>query len=233
MRIVSMSASTFNENGAVRIGAGTMTGQAAGITIGVTGHRPNRLCAGWETALAPALGALLDQVRPEGDFELLTGLAAGTDSAAARAARDRGGRVHAVLPFPRAVYAEDFAQGAERDTFDALLAEADRVTELPGTRDRAQPAYAALGAYLVRHAGLLLAVWDGQAGRGPGGTADVIDHMLEAGRPVMHLRPGARASEAMLLRPAPGQDPPHVMKQPVGSLSPADFQALRSAAAGT
>ncbi|MDD9725383.1 hypothetical protein PVV74_07955 [Roseovarius sp. SK2] len=228
-----MSASDFNENGAARTDAGTMTGQAAGITIGVTGHRPNRLPAGWEAALAPALGALLDQVRPQGGFELLTGLAAGTDSAAARAARDRIGRVHAVLPFPAAVYAEDFAQSAERDTFDALLAEADRVTELPGTRDRAQAAYAALGAYLVRHADLLLAVWDGQAGRGPGGTADVIDHMLKAGRPVLHLRPGAPASEATLLHLAPGQTPPHVTERPVASLSPADFQALLSASAGT
>jgi len=35
--------------------------------------------------------------------------------------------------------------------------------------------YAALGAHLVAIADDLIAVWDGNAGRGLGGTADVVD----------------------------------------------------------
>ncbi len=50
---------------------------------------------------------------------------------------------------------------------------AQQTIRLPATPS-AEQAYLELGRYLVTHADLLIAVWDGLPARGPGGTSDVV-----------------------------------------------------------
>src|ERR1700722_2460681 len=52
-------------------------------------------------------------------------------------------------------------------------------------------AHAEVGRWLVRHADLLVAWWDGQQGHGLGGANDTVRRALERGLPVIWLAPGA------------------------------------------
>jgi hypothetical protein len=80
---------------------------------------------------------------------------------------------------------------ASRAEYEALLARAERVFELPGQRARSERAYEWVGRALVAHTDILVALWDGADARGPGGTAAVIAMALQRGMPVIHLQPGS------------------------------------------
>ena len=57
------------------------------------------------------------------------------------------------------------------------------------------------GVWIVDHSDLLVAVWDGRAPRGTGGTADVVVYARRVARPVLIVDPRARrvAAEADVL----------------------------------
>lgn len=182
------------------------TRQQPAFRVGVTGHRPDRLPVdGLETLrarLRDVLAALDRALSRRGGFEaapgciLVSALAEGTDRLAADAAPP-GWRLEALLPMPLALYRADFlapgeGRSASADAFDAYLARAGSVTELPllgpELRDEQRPAqYEALGRALVRQIDCLVAVWDGKPPRGPGGTAFVVTLAAERGLPVVWI----------------------------------------------
>jgi hypothetical protein len=53
------------------------------------------------------------------------------------------------------------------------------------------------GKYIVDHSDLVVAVWDGEAARGLGGTADVVQYALTVGRKVVHVNPVARTTRSL------------------------------------
>ena len=116
-------------------------------------------------------------------FQLVSPLAEGADQIAARVALAKGFSLGAMLPFPRAHMSEDFAAGAPRDGFHALLAEAASVLELPGDRAAPLAAYVMAGRATIAHCDLLIAIWDGEPPRGRGGTGEVVEIALLAGHP--------------------------------------------------
>ncbi|WP_419815844.1 hypothetical protein [Glacieibacterium sp.] len=170
------------------------------FSVGVTGHR---WLGDHEPALRTALTAVLGELRAAvnrvhaadpGAFapqapvlRLVSPLAAGADQLAAEAALDLGYELHAVLPFGREIYAEDFTEAAVLDRFHALAARATRTLELPCLRDEERSGYALAGRATTAHSDVLVGVWDGLPARGPGGTAEVIDHAVRRGVPVIHL----------------------------------------------
>ena len=109
--------------------------------------------------------------------------------------RPDGWAVDAILPFPRDSYRKDFLQSAADDgrnvqaDFDAALEEADTVLELPEIEDPKERVrgYARLGTFLIWQVDVLVAVWDGQAEEGPGGTASVIRQAVSAHVPVVWI----------------------------------------------
>jgi hypothetical protein len=123
----------------------------------------------------------------EAELRLHTALATGADQIAAICARSSGYSVKAVLPFEPHDYRQDFAPGDELDTFDRALAAADDVVALPGDRSDSNAAYVLVGQSLVEKADLLIAIWDGEEGKGPGGTAHVVEMALESSVPVIHI----------------------------------------------
>lgn len=83
------------------------------------------------------------------------------------------------------------------------------VREAYGTttaRHRQGRRFRTLARLLVRQADLLVALWDGQPDRGPGGTAEVVNFALQQGKSVLRICPVT--AELTLLQPKPGQQDP-------------------------
>lgn len=171
------------------------------FTVGVTGHRPNRMAIGaarvarrLDDVLA-ALRAGAGAVRPTA----LSALAEGTDRLFAEAALARGFRLAVVLPFARADYEQTFSDAAETPAFRALLARAAEVSEMGGSLAATKAAYEAVGHATVARSDVLVAVWDGKGAAGRGGTPEIIAHALRQRKPVIWID-AARDRLPMLLR---------------------------------
>jgi hypothetical protein len=172
------------------------------LTIGVTGHRPNRLAPHRLAALATEATHVLGQLRDALPIppDLISSLAEGADRLVAEAAVAL--RIGLVCPLPFAVeeYIGDFADPASRLAFRSLLAEAKEIVVLPGRREDDASAYVAAGWWMLERSDLLVSVWDGGGSAGAGGTRYVMDRALEHGIPVLWLH--ATENQApRLLRP--------------------------------
>lgn len=164
--------------------------------VGVTGHRDHALADADQELLRRRVDGVLEVLAQRGAEELISGLAEGADRLVARRALRAGWSLRALLPFPPDRYEEDFADAGSRADFRRLLSRSASVEIAPGTpgrTDREGP-YAVQGRILVSRLHVLVAVWDGRPARGAGGTGDVVEHALEAGRPVVwiHARPPHR-----------------------------------------
>jgi len=173
------------------------------LNVGITGHRAGVLTAPYVRSLRPVMSEIFKQLRDAAlhlqlsedafcsltEARLLhhTGLASGADQIAAKHARSSGYQVHAVLPFEPDEYRKDFAEGRELHRFERALAAADDIIALPGQRSDLEAAYVLVGESLVRKADVIVAIWDGQAARGPGGTAEVVGLALRNSVPVIHV----------------------------------------------
>lgn len=173
------------------------------LNVGITGHRAGVLTAPLVRTLRPVVFTIFRELRDatvrlqEADemfcsataarLTLHTPLASGADQIAAICARSSGYHVRALLPFEPDEYRNDFAAGDELDTFEQALAAADEIVALPGDRSRLNSAYVLVGKSLVRTADVMIAIWDGEAARGPGGTAHVVDLALRTAVPVIHV----------------------------------------------
>lgn len=173
------------------------------LNVGITGHRAGVLTAPYVRSLRPVVSEIFKQLREaalnlrlsedtfcsrtEPRLLLHTGLASGADQIAAKHARSSGYRVHAVLPFEPDEYRKDFAEGRELHRFERALAAADDIIALPGQRSDLEAAYVLVGESLVQQADVIVAIWDGQAARGRGGTAEVVRLALRNSVPVIHV----------------------------------------------
>lgn len=173
------------------------------VNVGVTGHRAGALTAPLVRTLRPAVYTVFRQLRDatltlqesEDAFcsstmarlLLHTPLATGADQIAAICARSSGYCVRALLPFEPSEYRKDFALGEELDGFEQALAAADEIVALPGNRSDVEGAYVLVGESLVNTADVVIAIWDGEQGRGPGGTAHVVELALRSSVPVIHI----------------------------------------------
>ena len=173
------------------------------LAVGVTGHRLERMPHVDLAALRQTIAGLLSRVHEATDsagarhapqfasaapkMRLVTALANGADTVAAEAALAAGWRLDACLPFVRDEYANDFAAGEQRERFGQLLDRASATFALTGDRDDADAAYEAVGRVLLDQVDVLLAVWDGDVGRGRGGTARVVADAIGRHIPVIHV----------------------------------------------
>jgi hypothetical protein len=173
------------------------------LCVGVTGHRQDGMPAEFVERLpayiretlqslirsAAAVHAGADDCFAPGDPRLLfvSPLADGADQVAAEVALDLGFSLNAVLPFALDDYRAEVASNGAAARFDALIAKSVGVLELPGTRERELEAYVMAGRATVAHCDVLIAVWDGMAARGRGGTGEVVQLAIARGTPVVHL----------------------------------------------
>lgn len=184
------------------------------LTVGVTGHRPPRLGTGHlcpleesVRALFPRLSEAVQDVRRAHRsafvdetpcLRLVSALAEGADMLVAAAAFDAGWRVDACLPFGPDIYADDFAEGASRARFEELCGRATSVFALPGERAREEAAYEAAGRVMMEQSDIVLALWDGDAARGRGGTAQIVAEAVARHIPVIHVDTNCGAPPMLL-----------------------------------
>jgi hypothetical protein len=174
------------------------------VNVGITGHRAVLLPEGASAVLRPVVDEVFQSIRQalarlhsesveifgldEPILRLHTPLATGADQLAADSARAAGYRVRALLPFPPSVYRNDFQEGHERREFSEQLDKADEFFALPCDRSDGDGAYVQVGKAVIAAADILIAIWDGGGGNGPGGTAHVVELALSAAVPVIHVK---------------------------------------------
>lgn len=149
------------------------------IVVGVSGHRD--VAPGAESRLREQFGAMLERLattHPSTPVLVLSGLAAGADLLAAEEAFARGVAVMACLPLAADEYEQDFAD-EERSRFREALKRCADVLVIGTTSDR-EHGYRELASFLAYYSTVVVAFWDGLRGKGPGGTADVVQ-LREAG----------------------------------------------------
>lgn len=175
------------------------------LRVGVTGHRSARLAPAEVGRIERQVDAVLEEFsaavarsaeRHAREYKagpplmyFVSALADGADTLAAKRALESNWRLLAPLPFSIEDYESDFSN-ADRAEFDALLARAESVAELDGTRGSAlveERAYLQAGLVTVDHSDFIIAIWDGAEARGVGGTAMIKEEALSAGKPVIWI----------------------------------------------
>lgn len=121
-------------------------------------------------------------------LNLLTCLAEGFDRIAAHAALSSGYELQCPLPFSREEYSLDFESEASILEYTSLLQKASSIYELDFGREVIDKQYLNAGTVLLEQTDILLAYWDGNPAKGPGGTGDIVELAKEKGIPVIHIR---------------------------------------------
>ena len=174
------------------------------LNVGITGHRSGAIPEAANATLGATLDTVLGRLK-QAAFQLHaeasdlfsadvpitrlhTPLATGADQLAATSARANGYYVRATLPFSIDEYSNDFEQGQERSEFSRQLEAADESFALPAERSLGDEAYVQVGRAVIAACDIMIAIWDGGTGNGPGGTAHVVELALRAGVPIIHIK---------------------------------------------
>jgi hypothetical protein len=150
------------------------------------------------------------------ELTLVSTLADGADTIAAKAALDLGYALDVPLPFALADYEKDFSSDAvdghiPLQNFRALVGQARSVLQLPGQRRteadtkkqgnlKENRAYEAAGLTVLNQADILLAIWDGEGSRGRGGTAEMVAEAARQRIPIIHVDANGEAEPRILGR---------------------------------
>lgn len=166
------------------------------LVLGVTGHRADLLSVDEAPRLRCAVRKVLAAFAGSvpAPLTLVSALAEGADQLVAEEALSVGYRLVCPLPFPRALYERDFTREESVQAFRRLLDQATEVEELPGDRATSASdlaAYATAGELMLERAHVLLAVWNGGAARGIGGTAEIIAAAGRRGMPTVWIHASA------------------------------------------
>lgn len=154
------------------------------MRVGVTGHQRLDDPDGWRW-VAEVMRTEIEQLSPP--LIAITSLAIGADQLLARLVLERGGTVHAILPF--ADIERSFSPH-DLPVYRELLGRADVEVLTPAGSD--EDAYLAAGIRVVDASDLLFAVWNGKPAKGKGGTADIVAYARRRGRPLVHINPVTR-----------------------------------------
>lgn len=164
---------------------GNPESQSRPFIVGFTGHRRVRN----EEKIAQALREVIASIQSEvgGDIIGRSSVASGGDTLFAEACFAANLRWIAQLPFPEAEFKKDFS-GPDWARAKALLDRAERVEISSATAERPR-GYLDCGLATVDGADLMIAVWDGKASRGTGGTAQIVEHTRGREKPLILISP--------------------------------------------
>lgn len=173
------------------------------LSVGVIGHRPNRLPAEGRQAIEDQIDSVLLLLKTTAEaarqryspffdakpvqLTMISALADGADRMAARSALRNGLSLTSALPFPVADYETDFPEETSRDEYADLLDRSARTLVLPGPQAGEPREYDTVGRIILDNADLILAVWDGGPSGGRGGTTDLVERAAALRLPVIHL----------------------------------------------
>lgn len=158
--------------------------------VGVTGHRALDREDRLRQVVREALGEIKRIVAgDQGDdgvgLVVLSSLAEGADRLVAEVVLEQEpAALHAILPLEPADYEKDFSTVASWMQFRNLLDRAQDMTVISSGNAR-PAAYAAAGQRVVERCDVLIALWDGQPARGPGGTAEIVEYARQVEKPLV------------------------------------------------
>jgi hypothetical protein len=153
------------------------------MNVGITGHQRLRNPSSWGW-VSDRLEETIAKSGPQ-----LTGvssLAAGADQLFAALVLKRGGRLYAVLPF--AGYEATFADEDHKREYQRLLGLTTGVEIMPLTHAD-ELAYLAAGKRVIDLSDIVVAVWDGRAAAGVGGTGDAVQYAINVRKTIVHINP--------------------------------------------
>jgi hypothetical protein len=151
--------------------------------IGIVGHRfLDPAAAMFARAQCRAILQALLQTQQQ--CVALSAIAEGADGIFAEVALELGIPLEIVLPF--AAYENDFEEEKALQLYRHLLQMANKKTCLP-FRDRSVNAYYEAMLWVLKHADLVIAVWNGEPNGGKAGTADAVLHMQQSGQDWIHI----------------------------------------------
>ena len=161
--------------------SGNSLSRSAVSVIGFTGHR--RLKD--ERAVAQVLRELIASLQQEMGRDLVgrSSIASGADTLFAEAWLATNMKWIAQLPFPEAEFKKDFSE-ADWARARAALDRAERIEISSETAERPR-GYLDCGLATVDGSDLMVAVWDGGAPRGLGGTAEIVEHARRVQKPLI------------------------------------------------
>lgn len=147
------------------------------MRVGITGHRG--LSPAVEKLVRASLDAEVKKYEPT-ELRGVSCVADGPDTWFAESVLAAGGRIEVVIP---ADQYRDGLPSAHHVAYDALLRQAVEIHHT-GMGESTSQAHMAGSEILVGLVDRLIAVWDGEAARGFGGTADVVAYARRTGVPV-------------------------------------------------
>lgn len=151
------------------------------MTIGITGHQhiPVSAVALVEARIKSVLSAA-------GSSCCVSSLASGADQLFAQLALDYAATLHVVIPSRH--YETTFTSEQDRERYHALLGQAKTRELLPFDKP-SEEAFLRAGMRVADLSDQLIAVWDGEAAVGKGGTADVVAYAQQLGKSVAIVWP--------------------------------------------
>ena len=172
------------------------------LAVGVTGHRSNRLAQDRRAAIADCIAFVIAAIAREAAgartryrkyfsgrapaLTLVSALAEGADTMAAKAALASRYELDVILPFARKEYEKDFAPD-DAKIYRRLCGKAHSIRELDGVRTDEAQAYEAAGLAMLDASHILLAIWDGEPSAGRGGTVEIMNDAMARGIPVIQI----------------------------------------------
>jgi hypothetical protein len=161
--------------------AGISLSHSGPLIVGFTGHRRIEN----EKKVAAVLREVIDALHRDhgGDMIGRSSIASGGDTLFAEACLAANLKWIALLPFPEAEFKKDF-NDADWKRVEVLLNQAERVETLSETAER-PGGYLHCGLATVDGADLMVALWNGNASRGLGGTAEIVEHARLVKKPLL------------------------------------------------
>lgn len=153
------------------------------MIIGITGHQRLEDPSRWDW-VGKSFRDLMSKHCPP--FIGFTSLAEGTDQLLANEILQMGGEIHAIIPYEE--YEHAFQNERALGEYRRLLNESKTVETLQKLKDE-EESFLAAGKRVVDSSELIVAVWDGKAAKGLGGTGDVVKYAKSKGKIVIQLDP--------------------------------------------
>jgi len=150
------------------------------VRIGVTGHRvlPHKQLT------VKSIKEIINRIKncaaqKDGSpvkLVILSPLAEGADRLVAKEVlKHPESSLEVALPLEASDYMRDFHTEESKSEFNELMNQADKVYNMQ-LKDTRHEAYEAAGHFVADNCDILIAVWNGKASNGKGGTASIVDY---------------------------------------------------------
>ncbi|MGG3102046.1 hypothetical protein ABEP12_01960 [Bacillus velezensis] len=150
------------------------------MNLGITGHQ-DLGSENWERKIAEKLTKIIKEHPVRMGY---TCLAKGADQLFAQALIKL--RVPYTVVIPSSNYEATFEGRNEIARYKELLEKADQQIKLPFSQPE-EKAFLEAGKCVADNAEILIAVWNGQAAKGLGGTGDIVKYSFQKKRKIIHL----------------------------------------------